>query len=411
MDDISSRFFGIIALIGAWIVFKPNVKNNTLTNQRKTPLRDPNEVAVTGVIRTGGLSEEEKQKLELSSIQFQITDFVQNGQQSDIYGYYLKSDNKEIEGLLGKCVKISGVIPNEWRNKDIGGMDNIPYTYSRVVLVPNKVERVDFLNCSPYSYRLPVDITDNQQKLSIRGVVSYGVRPAPDISYDYQLKPSEPFFDELDSQGRPSSVRFIDIIPGINSAWIELENNIGKEVTVEGYMVWGYSESRYLEIISVKSINNSSEEAEVKSLITKFEKYIQDRNVKALMPLFTSAKTAEETTSYRNLMGLDPDIGAPRLFINVTSNFIVTNWKIARREYPDNKELITKENDKYLVTVEETRKSWCNADPCAGAYSFENTGPYIFEIINVNSQWMVDKYYFMNQRNVNGGPKYEALMF
>lgn len=155
----------------------------------------------------------------------------------------------------------------------------------------------------------------------------------------------------------------------------------------------------------------SSEVTAVKSLVSKFEQYIQDRNVNDLMSLFTFPETKEEVASYRNLIGLDPDVGSPRLFNNVTSNFIVINWKIARRESPDNKELITKDGNKYFVDVEETRKSWCNSDPCAGTYSFEKRNIYIFEIISVNSQWMVDKYYFMNQRNVSGGPKYEALNF
>lgn len=156
----------------------------------------------------------------------------------------------------------------------------------------------------------------------------------------------------------------------------------------------------------------NTEETEVRNLITKFEKYIQDRNVKDLMSLFTPPQTQEEISLYRNLMGQDPDVGAPRLFNNVTSNFIVTSWEIARREYPDNKELIDKINDKYVVIIDETRKSWCNADPCAGTYSFENTSAYILEIVDVNSQWLVDKYYFMNQgNNRTGGVKYEALTF
>jgi len=175
-------------------------------------------------------------------------------------------------------------------------------------------------------------------------------------------------------------------------------------------MVWGYAESKYFQIISVK-VTNNDEETEVKSLITKFEKYIQNRNVNGLMSLFTPAKTKEEIASYRNLMGQDPDVGSPRLFNNVTSNFIITNWRIARREYPDNEELVTKENNKYFVIIEETRKSWCNADPCAGTYSFENTGFYVFEIVKQGSSWMVDKYYPQPASPKTVVTKYEALNF
>lgn len=173
-----------------------------------------------------------------------------------------------------------------------------------------------------------------------------------------------------------------------------------------------FDKSKTTEKIISPNTSPNTEEEEIKSLVTRFEKYIQDRNVQGLVSLFTPSETKDEIASYRNLMGQDPDVGSPRLFNNVTSNFIITNWKISRREYPDNKELITKDNNKYFVIVEETRKNWCNADPCAGTYSFENTGLYVFEIVNSNSNWMVDRYYLMNQNNSrNGGPKYEALNF
>lgn len=159
--------------------------------------------------------------------------------------------------------------------------------------------------------------------------------------------------------------------------------------------------------------SNNSEETEIRNLIATFEKHIEERNVNALMSLFTPAATKEEIDAYKNLMGLEPPVGSPRLFGNVSSNFIVTSWKISKRVYPDNKEIISKESDsKYVVLVEETRKSWCNVDPCAGTYSFENSGFYVFEIIKKDSQRLVDKYY-PQKASPQSPPstKYEAFGF
>jgi len=396
----------VFVAVGSWFVWNSKTKNKISSDQQRPIANQVNQLEATGVIRTSGLSEEEKQKFGLTTVNYQITDFgdyQKAYQEGRTQGYYLIS-NKVNDELLGKCVRVAGTIPEEWKNT------NKSDAYNRSALSVTKIEKIDNSNCNPYSQTQPT--ADNaQEKLVLRGIVVHGKRPAPDIGYDYQLKLVEPFVDKFSSAGSPQKVSLVDAIPSTNNLWNELENNINKEIGIEGYMVWGYSESKYFQIINVK-VTNNDEETEVKSLITKFEKYIQDRNVKGLMSLFTPAKTKEEIASYRNIMGQDPDVGAPRLFNNVTSNFIITNWKIARREYPDNKELIIKDNNKYFVTVDETRKSWCNADPCAGTYSFENTSPYILEIVNVNSQWMVDKYYLMNQGNTrNGGPKYEALMF
>ncbi len=92
---------------------------------------------------------------------------------------------------------------------------------------------------------------------------------------------------------------------------------------------------------AVPTTGELSEGKEVRDLVARFEKYINERNVSGLMDLYTPAKTKEEVSAYRTILGLDSNYG-PILFSNVTSNFIVTNWKIARRQEPDSKELITK---------------------------------------------------------------------
>lgn len=158
-------------------------------------------------------------------------------------------------------------------------------------------------------------------------------------------------------------------------------------VTSQGYLDDGFQDTSG----SVQS--DEKNEREVKNLVATFEKYIQSRDVEALMALFTPPATEEESESYRSLVGIEPKSDVPRLFNNVSTNFIVTSWGIAKG--PDGRELVVKENDTYFVTVEETRKSWCNAGPCAGTYSFENTSLYVYEIVKDDAQWKVNSYVFL----------------
>lgn len=243
---ISTVFLFILLMTcGGWIVL--NSKNKSSSQQPPANIQT-NQTVVTGVIRTSGLSDEEKQKYGLTAVNFQVTDFgdyqkaYQDGQ---IMGYFLLSNSIGDE-LLGKCVRVSGAIPEAWKNK------NKADTYYRSVLSVTNIEKIANTNCTPYAQTQPA-INNTQEKLELRGTVIHVKRPSPDIGYDYQLKLSEPFVDKFSSAGSPQKVSLVDVTPTTNDLWSELENSIDKEVTVEGYMVWGYSESRFLQILSVNS--------------------------------------------------------------------------------------------------------------------------------------------------------------
>lgn len=243
---ISTVFLFILLMAGSgWFVL--NSKNKSSSQQPPTNIQT-NQTVVTGVIRTSGLSDEEKQKYGLTAVNFQVTDFgdyqkaYQDGQ---IMGYFLISNSIGDE-LLGKCVRVTGSIPEEWKNK------NKADVYNRSTLNVTNMEKVSNTNCAPYTQTQPV-IDNTQEKLVLRGTVAHSKRPAPDIGYDYQIRLSEPFVDKYSSAGSPQKVSLVDVTPTTNDLWNELENNIDKEVTVEGYMVWGYAESRFLQIIAVNN--------------------------------------------------------------------------------------------------------------------------------------------------------------
>ncbi len=204
---------------------------------------------VIGVIRTSGLSEEEKQKFGLTTVNYQITDFgdyQKAYQEGQVMGYYLLSNTVNDE-LLGKCVRVAGTIPEEWKNK------NKDDSYNHLVLNIASIEKIDNSTCNPYSQTPPAIVDNTQEKLSLRGTIIHGNRPSPDIGYDYQLRLAEPFIDQNSSAGSPQEVSLVDAVPNDNSIWKELENNINKAINVEGYMVWGYAESKYFQITSVKN--------------------------------------------------------------------------------------------------------------------------------------------------------------
>ncbi|MDP3998337.1 MAG: hypothetical protein Q8P89_01835 [bacterium] len=222
---------------------KPN--QQPIAAQPTIPFTQKDQATIIGVIRTSGLSEDEKQRLGLSSATYQLTDFNKNDKQ-DLYGYYLISSDKTIGTLLGKCVQITGTEPTEWKNKVKGD------SYLRTALIPNTINPLDNSKCNPYSATVTENVS-GAENLILRGIVNNSNRPAPDISYDYQVKLSKPFLDKYNSSGSPQQVNMVDAIPSTNNVWIELTNNINKEVEIQGYMQWGYSESKYFSITSIKN--------------------------------------------------------------------------------------------------------------------------------------------------------------
>lgn len=243
--------FGLFFVAGSVIVGIKIGKNQAPSQQPVAALptvspTQTNQATITGVIRTSGLSEDEKQKLGLSSVAYQLTDFNKNDKQ-DLYGYYLISSDKTIETLLGKCVQITGSEPMEWKNK------NKSDSYLRTAFVPNSINQIDTSKCSPYS-STPSKNVAGVEKSTLSGIVNMSNRPAPDINYDYQIKLSKPFLDKNNSSGSPQQVSLVEAVPDTNAIWVELTNNLNREVEIQGRMEWGYAESKYFRITSIKSI-------------------------------------------------------------------------------------------------------------------------------------------------------------
>ncbi|MEM2984918.1 MAG: hypothetical protein QXL24_06815 [Candidatus Jordarchaeaceae archaeon] len=159
-----------------------------------------------------------------------------------------------------------------------------------------------------------------------------------------------------------------------------------------GYvLIGGFVANKQLDLDFESTTSTTSQEIEeikeVKELVNNFETAIKRKNVVEVMSYFTPPKNTEEKELYDSIT---TGPAGPRLFNNVASRFEIQSWKIARREYPDNKELISKENGRYLVVVEEVRRSW---DPVKGGYSPWSPQIFVIEIIRFNNRWLIDKYF------------------
>jgi hypothetical protein len=211
-------------------------------------------LTLTGIIRSSGLSRQEKTKLGLDFSNYQLTDFNWGQyEEGKVYGYFLESNNPKIINFEGKCVEVKGKIKEGWENLQNQGFKlNNQFTYHRLAFIPEEVSEEEYTDCRIFPDPKPIDRTILKKIEKVPGIVEYALRPAPDIDYDYRLRLAKPFIDPLNASGNPKVYPFLDIAPFNQTILLELEKNMGEKVTVEGEMTWGYAETRYLKVISVK---------------------------------------------------------------------------------------------------------------------------------------------------------------
>jgi hypothetical protein len=100
--------------------------------------------------------------------------------------------------------------------------------------------------------RLPVESVPPLQNLvTFSGTIKRFTRPEPDIYYDYQIVLSKPVIDAENASGLNQLVSFYIAVPASDVIKQQLENSVDKNVTVEGQILWGYAESRYLSVTKV----------------------------------------------------------------------------------------------------------------------------------------------------------------
>jgi hypothetical protein len=226
-----------------------------------TPLKKETPKYHTGLIFTSGLSEEEKKTFSLNSkYQLEKGRVFEGDWQGDITGYFLEAQDEDIAKYLGSCVRVYGDIKKGWENLAKNNYEfNGVWSYYRSALVLDKIEETDMTNCvNDFDVRVEDSTqleTMKSEYKKLTGVLKFADnRPAPDIAYDYTLQLSNPFYDSLNPVGESYLKRQLDVLESTNDITMSFLDNIGKKVEVEGYMGWGYNETRDFTVYSIKPI-------------------------------------------------------------------------------------------------------------------------------------------------------------
>jgi hypothetical protein len=232
-------------------VFKNNssIENNTdKTNDSK---EKPSMLKITGIVRVAGLSSDENTNLGLFSYPYQITDLNKPIKYAnDTFDGFYVNDTLHIKNLIGKCIEASiTTLANEdaftTKERTVHGS----YTYNRLVGDIDSVKQIDFSECTHYN---TVKEKPANPESTYKGTIVRFIRPASDIDYDYQIKLENPIMDNSNASGLTQTVSAYIITPGNTSTWEKIENNIDKEVTLKGFINWGYAESTFINVTSIE---------------------------------------------------------------------------------------------------------------------------------------------------------------
>lgn len=200
-------------------------QNDTISTQK------PQEIIYIGQIQSAGLSAEEIKNIGEGNIAFQLI-----GEEN----YFLIGDST-IQKHWGSCVEITGgevaYVPNENTN-----------LYGRKLLKVNSMKAFS----GPCLYG-GFNAEDSGGKTDIfTGKVKRMKRPAPDISYDYELLLDKPYI-ETQSQYEDNLLVKSIALTGDKIAIANLEKAIDLQnsIQIEGAKTHGYAESIVFKVRTV----------------------------------------------------------------------------------------------------------------------------------------------------------------
>lgn len=132
--------------------------------------------------------------------------------------------------------------------------------------------------------------------------------------------------------------------------------------------------------------------------VNGFEQAVKNRDAIEVINMFSDATSIKQKQAFDSLSGKDMG-NKPRLFNTVSSNINLASWKILNVK-PE------KSDQKYIVTIEEMRSY---ENPAQGGYTTPAPTSTVLEMIKINGDWKVDKYYLINGPNLT--QKYGGLGF
>lgn len=229
----------IFGLVFSWVFIKGKNKKELpakLTVNKQLPVSSAD--VVIGVVRTTGLTDQEKKEIGLNFGDYQITDFNKVDGKEGLDGYYLETNDPQYKVLLGQCVRSEGA--TKLLNND--------QSYNRGIFIPTRIEKNNSLICGHYTSTVTEENNEIFEEIKFTGVLGRFNRPSPEINYDYELKLDQPFIDEDNASGLPQEIKSVIVVPNDGQIWKKIEDNIDKKVNIYGYMLSGFAESRYFEV-------------------------------------------------------------------------------------------------------------------------------------------------------------------
>ena len=128
-------------------------------------------------------------------------------------------------------------------------------------------------------------------------------------------------------------------------------------------------------------VNN---QAEIFSLISKFENLQREKNTSEVLGLFTPPQDGNDIETELFFSG--KKTGVPGLYRNVTTNFNLIDYKIISGPNP-----IENMTNTCVVNVEEQISSYSNTPPIG--YQDPITSKVSFEVTRQGTLWKIDRYY------------------
>lgn len=250
---IALLFLIIVILIGRIVILnqkyddktpEPAYTGSTVTFIEPTGIYNANtSTTLVGFIRDSGLSSYQNSDLGFENTDFQITDFSGQYYDSEIKGFFLDIDSELIAQFNNQCVQLQGDI-RELLYQDFSGDYHSDFLGRKMLTNIENVSESDECSKSHLISAYPDELT------TLTGEINYNTQnPAPDIIYVYELDFDTPQAIE-NSSGNP--INSINVIPVSGYVEEELLNKLGSEVTLEGYLVWSYAESRVFYVTDIR---------------------------------------------------------------------------------------------------------------------------------------------------------------
>lgn len=233
----------VLILIAVLVLEAPKVKESVTPKPtqpaKKVTEEDYKPVSFTGIVRTTGLTTEEKADRGIAEVYGNYQLITSDN------SYYFIGQDSIFGDLIGKCAQVdvpkASIVPITEADKKA----NRAYDYSKIYINNSSEVKVsDYSACKIQPYSDPLYPRDMR---TFEGVIWRNVRPSADIGYDYVMKVKGGYKDPSNSMGVPDHIFYDVVIYPANGEMLKLiEQNIGKNVTAKGYYIWGWAESKYL---------------------------------------------------------------------------------------------------------------------------------------------------------------------